>query len=112
LQAALEMAGMETRIVELSWFGDRDLTLNLGGAFHAKRLTISASQVGQIAPFQRARWSHRQRLRLAASLLGDDRLDALISGTTPFGQLAEDYEQILLHATDTLCHAIDYSAET
>ncbi len=112
LQSALDIAGMESRIVELSWFGDQDLKLNLGGTFHAKRLTITSSQVGQIAPVQRARWSHRQRLRLAVSLLLDDRLDGLISGVTPLAGLADDYERILLHANDTLCHAIDYSAES
>jgi len=112
LQTALDIAGMESRIVELSWFGDRELNLNLGGTFHAKRLTISASQVGQIAPVQRARWSHRQRLRLAVSLLQDERLDKLISGITPLADLPDDYERILLRAKDTLCHAVDYSEES
>lgn len=112
LQAAIDMAGMETRIVELSWFGNEPVTLNLGGAFHSKRLTISASQVGQISPSKRPRWSHRQRIGLAVSMLADDRLDHLISNTTPFASLAEDYERILLRANDTLCHAIDYSTES
>ncbi|MEM1399457.1 MAG: dehydrogenase [Pseudomonadota bacterium] len=111
LQQALNIAGMETRIVELSWFGDKDLTINLGGAFHSKRLSIIASQVGQIAPRQRARWTHRQRLRLAISLLADPRLDTLISATTSFATLAKDYERILLHSPDTLCHAVDYRSE-
>ena len=46
LRQALTLAGFEGRIVEASWFGDRDATLPLGEAFHAKRLSIIATQVG------------------------------------------------------------------
>ena len=49
LELALQVAGVEATIVELSWFGDQAVSLPLGGAFHAKRLTIAASQVGRVA---------------------------------------------------------------
>src|SRR5690606_10143824 len=39
LQLALQSAGVEATITELSWFGDRTVSLALGGAFHASRLT-------------------------------------------------------------------------
>ena len=39
--------------------------LPLGGAFHARRLKIVSSQVGTIAPAQRARWDTRRRMNLA-----------------------------------------------
>ncbi|MGE0803809.1 MAG: zinc-binding alcohol dehydrogenase [Lautropia sp.] len=87
LATALELAGFEATIVELSWFGEQPVTLPLGAAFHSRRLTIRASQVGAIAPAQRSRWSHRRRLALALRLLADQRLDALISGETPFAAL-------------------------
>ena len=47
LQLALDIAGVEATIVEMSWFGDRQVPLPLGGAFHSKRLTIKSSQVGR-----------------------------------------------------------------
>ena len=34
----------------------------LGGAFHSRRLKLISSQVGQVAPSHRARWTHRRRL--------------------------------------------------
>ena len=40
LEVALGLAGFEARITELSWFGDQQVSLPLGGAFHARRLTI------------------------------------------------------------------------
>lgn len=46
------------------------------------------------------------------SLLADNKLDQLVSGETAFSNMADDYEQILLRADDTLCHAINYSSET
>jgi 2-desacetyl-2-hydroxyethyl bacteriochlorophyllide A dehydrogenase len=67
LELALQLAGMEAKIVELSWYGDRTVPLPLGAAFHAQRLTIASSQVGRIAPPQRPRWENgrascRQRM--------------------------------------------------
>ena len=84
LVAALELAGVEATVLEMSWYGAQPVTLALGEAFHSRRLDLRASQVGSIAVQQRARWSHRRRLDLALSLLSDSRLDALITGDTPF----------------------------
>ena len=36
-------------MVELSWYGDREVSLALGGAFHSGRLTVRSSQVGTVA---------------------------------------------------------------
>jgi threonine dehydrogenase-like Zn-dependent dehydrogenase len=87
LATALQLAGFEARVVELSWFGSRPVPLPLGEAFHQRRLTLLSSQVGTIAPAQRPRWDHRRRMALALSLLTDPRLDALISSAAPFAQL-------------------------
>ncbi|MCE3250852.1 MAG: dehydrogenase [Geminicoccaceae bacterium] len=61
LARALALAGFEARVVELSWYGDRPVPLALGEAFHSRRLQLVASQVGALAPAQRARWDHRRR---------------------------------------------------
>ena len=39
LDAAIRCAGLEAPIVELSWYGDRPAAVELGGAFHSRRLT-------------------------------------------------------------------------
>ncbi|KQT85148.1 zinc-binding alcohol dehydrogenase [Aurantimonas sp. Leaf443] len=109
LGLAIEACGFEGRIVEASWFGTRPATLLLGGAFHSQRLSIIASQVGTVPAARRARWSRERRLHLALSLLKDARLDALISGETPFEALPEVYGAVLA-APDTLCHRIRYRA--
>jgi 2-desacetyl-2-hydroxyethyl bacteriochlorophyllide A dehydrogenase len=109
LELALEVAGVEARIVELSWFGDRTVPLSLGGAFHARRLTIASSQVGRIAPSQRPRWDTRRRMQLVMALLRDPHLDALISGESAFEELPDVMAQLAREPGDTLCHRIRYS---
>jgi len=108
LDLALEVAGLEATIVEMSWFGDRAATLPLGGAFHARRLTITSSQVGRVAPAQRARWDTRRRMRLALSMLRDPVLDALITGESPFDALPAVMADLAAAPGDTLCHRIRY----
>ena len=69
-------------LIEMSWFGDRAVSLQLGGAFHAKRIRLISSQVGHVsAGRRRTRWSHRRRLEAAIRLLADDRLDVLVAKT-------------------------------
>lgn len=107
LRCALAAAGFEARVVEASWYGARDVAVPLGEAFHSRRLSLVASQVGSVAAGRSARWDNRRRLETALSLLADDRLDALISGETRFGELAGRYTAILADA-GTLCHLIRY----
>lgn len=107
LSQALDHACFEARIVEASWYGQRQATLSLGGSFHARRLRIISSQVGEVAAAQRARWPHKRRLEKAMQLLCNPRLDALISGETAFADLAADYPRIL-NQSSTLCHRVRY----
>jgi 2-desacetyl-2-hydroxyethyl bacteriochlorophyllide A dehydrogenase len=109
LDLALRLAAIEARIVELSWFGDRTVPLPLGGAFHAKRLTIQSSQVGRVAPAQRPRWDTHRRMQLALRLLSDPALDALITGESAFETLPDVMAQLTTSPGDTLCHRIRYA---
>lgn len=109
LATALNLAAFEATVLELSWYGERPVTVPLGGAFHARRLTLKSSQVGQVATAQRARWSHRRRFELALSFLSDPVLDALITDASPFAALPEVLARLAASRLDTtLCHRIDY----
>jgi threonine dehydrogenase-like Zn-dependent dehydrogenase len=108
LALALTVAGVEATIVEMSWFGDRVVSLSLGGAFHSRRLTIVSSQVGRVAPAQRPRWDSRRRLRLALALLADASLDVLVTGESPFDDLPAVMASLAQAPGDTLCHRIRY----
>lgn len=109
LRSALPLAGYEAEIIELSWFGRDEVTLPLGEAFHSRRLTLRASQVGGVSPARRARRSHAQRLQLALTLLRDARLDALIDGESDFLDLPTTLAQLSDADRPALCHRIRYS---
>jgi hypothetical protein len=109
LELALRVAGFESTIVELSWYGDRIVALPLGEAFHARRLTLKSSQVGSVAASQRARWDARRRMRLALTLLGDPALDALVTGESDFDCLPETMARVAKASGQTLCERIRYA---
>lgn len=108
LATALETAGFEGRVIELSWYGDREVPVPLGAGFHAKRLTLKASQVGSIAPSRRPTTSHADRLDRALALLDDPALDHLISGEDAFEDLPRVMAALADGAVPALCHRIRY----
>lgn len=108
LRLALELAGSEATIVELSWFGGREVMLPLGGPFHARRLTIAASQVGTIPAGQRARWTTSRRMQLALGQLRDPVLDVLINSESEFDALPQVMAALAAAPGDTLCHRVRY----
>ena len=110
LATALRLAAFEATVLELSWYGQREVSVALGGAFHARRLTLKSSQVGQVAAAQRSRWSHRRRIELALSLLADPALDVLITDAAPFADLPAVLARLAASSADaTLCQRIDYA---
>ena len=53
LQRSLDLLAPEGTVIDLSWYGDAEIRLSLGGAFHSGRLGIRASQVGMVSPARR-----------------------------------------------------------
>ena len=109
LRASLDLLGADGTVVELSWYGDRDVPLPLGRAFHSRRLTIRGSQVGGLPPTSRARWTHASRLALALDLLRDEAFDALLTGSSPFEDLPTVMKDLSAGSLGGIAHTLDYS---
>jgi len=109
LELALKVAGFESTIVEMSWYGAGAVPIPLGEAFHAKRLTLKSSQVGHVAGSQRSRWDNRRRMRFALDLLADPALDTLITSESDFESLPRVMAHLASSPGDTICHRIKYS---
>ncbi|MBW8797536.1 MAG: zinc-binding alcohol dehydrogenase [Streptomyces sp.] len=107
LARSLELLRPEGTVVELSWYGDRKVTLPLGEAFHSRRLTVRGSQVGTVSP-ARADRSYADRLVLALDLLTDSALDALITGESGFEELPALMPRLASGEVPALCHRIRY----
>jgi threonine dehydrogenase-like Zn-dependent dehydrogenase len=108
LATALELAGFEATIVELSWYGDRRVAVALGEGFHSRRLRLVSSQVGTVATPQRARWDRRRRLSLAVDLLADARFDVLLASPVPFARLPEVMSELAAGPSEVMCQVIRY----
>lgn len=106
LQRSLELLAPDGEVIELSWFGTEPVSLTLGGDFHARRLSIRASQVGTVAHPRRATRSPRDRLELALRLLRDPTFDCLIDGESDFEELPALLPA--LSGEPGLCHLIRY----
>ncbi|HEY3687884.1 MAG TPA: zinc-binding alcohol dehydrogenase [Streptosporangiaceae bacterium] len=108
LATALGLLGTEGEVIEVSWYGDRPVTVPLGGAFHSRRLAVRASQVGMVAPSRRARRGTRDRLALALRLLADPAYDALITGESGFAELPRIMPLLASGELPALCHRVVY----
>lgn len=109
LELAVSVAGLGATVVEASWYGDKPVSVPLGGPFHSRRLRLISSQVGHLPPDRLPRWSHARRMVKALDLLCDPALDVLISGESEFRDLPKVYAGILA-APNTLCHRIRYQS--
>ncbi len=110
LATAINACGFEATLVEMSWYGDKQIEAGLGGAFHAKRLRLISSQVGHVASRRRARWSHARRLESAVRLLEDPALDCLVCDRIDFAALPERLAGIFEATNPALPPVITYPA--
>ena len=108
LQLALDLLAPEGEVLELSWYGDREVSIGLGGSFHSGRLAIRASQVGAVSPARRARRSPADRLALALDLLQDPAFDALVTGRSTFDELPATMARLSDGTVPAICHLITY----
>jgi len=111
LQRSLELLAPEGTVLDLSWYGDSEVQLALGGAFHSRRLGIRASQVGTLSPARGARRTTADRMALALDLLRDPAFDALITGQSRFGELPDVMSRLAAGSLPALCHTITYDGE-
>ncbi|MFD8548097.1 zinc-binding alcohol dehydrogenase [Streptomyces sp. NPDC059649] len=109
LARALELLAPEGTVLELSWYGDRRVSLPLGEAFHSRRLVVRSSQVGTVSPARRTRRGYADRMALALDLLADPAFDALITGESAFEELPQVLPRLASGELPALCHRIRYA---
>ncbi|WP_211233080.1 zinc-dependent alcohol dehydrogenase [Solirubrobacter soli] len=108
LQRSLDLLAPEGTVLELSWYGDAEVRLSLGGAFHTGRLGLRASQVGTVSPARSARRTTADRLVLALDLLRDPAFDAIVTGESRFRELPGVMTRLADGSLPALCHTIAY----
>ncbi|MFI9380402.1 zinc-binding alcohol dehydrogenase [Kutzneria sp. NPDC052558] len=110
LTRALELLTPEGTVVELSWYGDKEVSVPLGEFFHSRRLVVRSSQVGAIPAARRGRHTYASRLAVSLELLADPVFDALITGSSDFASLPAVLPELADGRLPALCHRIVYPA--
>jgi NADPH:quinone reductase-like Zn-dependent oxidoreductase len=108
LNTAINCAGFEATVVEMSWYGNNAVAVDLGGAFHSRRLKLVSSQVGHVSPGRRPRWDHRRRLDAALALLDNPALDALVAEEIAFEDAPRALPRLLAPHAPGLAPVIRY----
>jgi threonine dehydrogenase-like Zn-dependent dehydrogenase len=109
---ALELADDDGRIIEMSWYGDRKVSVPLGEDFHSRRLTIQCSQVGAIPPHMRETHGFSDRMAVVLDLLcSHPELGVFINSESAFEIFLELMPRLALGASEVLCHRVCYPEE-
>lgn len=107
-QAALDVAGLEGRVVVVSWYGTKPVEVDLGSAFHRRRLRVISSQVGHLPGALSPRWDSLRRRRVAVRLLPVLTLAPLVSHRIPFDRAAEAYALVDAHPDQVVQVVLTY----
>ena len=108
LQFCIEKIGFAGKVIELSWYGEKDIRLHLGGTFHSQRKQLLSSQVAHLPSDRLPRWDYARRKQVVFELLKDPIFDALINDVIPFEQSPDYFTQLRQGALGALGVCIEY----
>lgn len=94
LQSAIDVVGREGRIIELSWYGEDEVKLKLGGDFHHLRKQIISSQVSSIPGKRNARWDYQRRKAAVLRLLLEQDWSPLLDQRILFSETPAFFQRL------------------
>jgi 2-desacetyl-2-hydroxyethyl bacteriochlorophyllide A dehydrogenase len=109
LEDALALTCFSGRIVIGSWYGEKKVEVDLGGAFHRSRIKLISSQVSTIAPELSARWDKARRFEAAWKALEKVRPEKWITHRFPIERAAEAYRLLDENPQETIQILVTYS---
>ena len=91
LNDAIALTAFSGRIVVGSWYGEKQVEVNLGGRFHRSRIKLISSQVSTIAPELDGRWDKTRRFEAAWAALERVKPEKWITHRFTIDDAAEAY---------------------
>jgi len=91
LNDAIALTRFSGRIVIGSWYGEKQVEVNLGGTFHRSRIKLISSQVSTIAPDLEGRWDKARRFDAAWRALERIKPEKWITHRFAIDDAAEAY---------------------
>jgi len=108
LQTCVDHMNWEGRIIEVSWYGNRMVNINLGENFHYKRLTIQSSQVSRIPKKMMANWNVKTRKSEVLRLLTNPWWDQFEIPVVPFEEAPMIFDQLRMNHPGSLTYLLKY----
>jgi threonine dehydrogenase-like Zn-dependent dehydrogenase len=84
--------GFSGRVVIGSWYGNKNVNLDLGRHFHRSRIRMICSQVSSIAPEFSGRWIKKRRFDVAWEMIRRLKPAHFITHRYPIQEAAEAYK--------------------
>ena len=111
LQTCIDHTGVEGKVIELSWYGNKPVNIQLGGTFHSQRKAIISSQVSALPASRLARWDFYRRKQVVFELLKNKAFDQHISSPINFSSIPALFEKIRNNQADQLTYVVKYDGD-
>ncbi len=109
LQRSLDLLRTEGTVIDLSWYGDAEVRLALGGAFHSRRLTIRSSQVGTGVARPSRQPKHRGPARARTRPAARSRVRRFAHWGVPLRRSCPmSWRELAAGSLPAICHGVDY----
>jgi alcohol dehydrogenase len=109
LDDAIDVTGHAGRIIVGSWYGTKDVALDLGGTYHRSHIRIQSSQVSRIDPDHADRWDKDRRLDVVLSWLAENDPTALLTHEFDIERAADAYRLLDEHQDKAIQIAFTYA---
>jgi 2-desacetyl-2-hydroxyethyl bacteriochlorophyllide A dehydrogenase len=109
LDQAIALTGYAGRVVIGSWYGQKPVSLNLGGSFHRSRIRLLSSQVSSLAPELSGRWTKERRFSVAWEMIRQLQPARWITRRSPFQQAGLAYQRLAEQPGEDIQVIFEYS---
>jgi 2-desacetyl-2-hydroxyethyl bacteriochlorophyllide A dehydrogenase len=108
LNDAIAATRFSGRVVIGSWYGNKSVSLDLGGSFHRSRIRLISSQVSSLAPELTGRWNKNRRFELAWQALKTIQPEKWVTQRFQHANAAEAYQLLDTSPSETIQVILEY----
>ena len=110
LNEAIALTRFSGRIVVGSWYGEKQMEVNLGGSFHRSRIKVISSQVSSISPELSGRWDKSRRFDVTWKALERIKPEKWITHRFAIDEAPEAYRMLDENPQETIQVIFDYES--
>jgi len=108
LDDAIDVTGYSGQVIVGSWYGTKEVSLDLGKSYHRSHIRVRSSQVSRIDPDHADRWDKERRLDVVRSWLSETDLSELLTHEIDIDRAADAYQLLDERADEAVQVAFTY----